>query len=188
MSLFSQSPVLRLEKAWGSLQGSRERCTGLAVGPQESGSLAVGGERGGLAVLKLSGDRVTESVRRHERKGDSCPLTALLFTRGQEVVTSNIRGQVRLPSPLSCVSTMSQPAGVSCLASHPSQTHVLLGGEDGVLGVWDRRPPQTPATLLAATGATLGEVTFHPSMPDTCSASPRVGRWCTGSAGREGTL
>ena len=88
-------------------------------------------------------------------KADSCSITSLTFTKTNELVSSNMRGQLKLWDLRSNVQTpvsgCDQGSGVTSLASHPTQSHVLMSaGRDGVLAVWDLRSPQHPATLLSA--------------------------------------
>ena len=55
---------------------------------------------------------------------------------------------------------MLQGSGVRCLATHPSQSHILMSGaQDGVLAVWDLRNPQHPATLLSGKYIVIGLIT-----------------------------
>jgi len=162
-------------------------CTALA---NHGDSLATGGQDGRINIL-ISTQRSPMKVY---EKGDSCSITALAYTRTSELVSSNMRGQLKtwdLRSNSQTPSiTSSQGAAVTCLARHPTQSHILVaGGGDGVLAVWDMRSPTHPTTLLSAHKAALSEVQFHPSQPDhlfTCSQGGDICHWNGASIRRGG--
>jgi len=80
-------------------------------------------------------------------------------------------------------------AGVTSLACHPSQAHILLAGQaDGVLAVWDLRSAAQPATLLQADKSAVSCVVFHPDQPDhlfSCSQAGEVCHWSSEAVRRD---
>jgi len=128
---------------------------------------------------------------------DSCSITDVTFTKASEVVTSNMRGQLKLwdlrsnqQQPATTFLLSSDQVAVTCLARHPTQCHILVsGGDDGVLGVWDLRQGKYPVTLLSAHQSPVSEVTFHQEQPDhlfTCSQGGEVWHW-NGASIKRGT-
>jgi len=181
---------LHLAQAWPTLhREGAGGCTGVAV---HGDSVATAGQDGRINVL-AAGQK--EPVKVYD-KGDSCTISCLAFTRASELVTANMRGQLKTwdlrANSRSPSSTAAHSAGVTCLARHPTQAHILVsGGSDGVLGVWDLRNSSHPATLLTAHQAALSEVVFHPSQPDhlfTCSQGGDVCHWNGASIRRSGGL
>jgi len=151
-------------------------CTALA---NHGDSLATGGQDGRINVL-ISTQR--SPVKVYE-KGDSCSITALAYTRTSELVSSNMRGQLKTwdlrSNSQTASNTSSQGAAITCLGRHPTQSHILVaGGGDGVLAVWDLRSPTHPTTLLSAHKAALSEVQFHPTQPDHLFTSSQGGDIC----------
>ena len=167
---------LQLVQEWPGLH--RPGAGGATALTRHGDSLASGGQDGKLNVLVVTS---RTPVKVYD-KADSCSITALTFSKTSELVSSNMRGQIKtwdLRSNSQCpVSNSSQGGAVRCLAVHPTQSHVMMaGGEDGVLAVWDLRSPTQPATLLSADKAAISEVVFHPSQPDhvfTCSQGKTV--------------
>jgi len=161
-------------------------CTTMAT---HGDSIVTGGQEGKINVLTPS----SRSPIKVYEKADSCTITAVSFIRTNEMMSANMRGQLKLwdlrSNSLVPESSCSQDGGVTCLACHPTQSHVLMsGGQDGVLAVWDLRNPQHPATLLSADKASISEVKFHPSQPDhvfTCSQGGDVCHWNSVGVRRE---
>ena len=142
-------PGLQVTQEWRDVHRSGSGgCTALAG---HGDSIATGGQDGRINIL-VSTSRTPVKVY---DKADSCSIATLVFTKTNELVSANMRGQLKTwdlrSNSQSPVSNCSQGGGVTCLASHPTQSHVLMsGGQDGVLAVWDLRSPQHPATLLSA--------------------------------------
>ena len=170
---------IQYQMAWPALhKPGSGGCTGVAV---HGDSVATVGQDGRINLV-AAGQR--EPVKVYD-KADSCSLTALAFSRASELVTANMRGQLKSwdlrSNTRTPTSTAAHSAGITCLSRHPTQAHILVsGGSDGVLGVWDLRNSSHPATLLTAHQAPLSEVVFHPSQPDhlfTCSQGGDVCHW-----------
>jgi len=146
--------------------------------------------------MNLVNARQRPTVRVWEN-ADSCSITDVTFTKASEVVSSNMRGQLKLwdlrsnqQQPSNTFLLSSHQVAVTCLARHPTQCHILVsGGVDGVLGVWDLRQGKYPVTLLSAHQSPVSEVSFHQDQPDhlfTCSQGGEVWHW-NGASIKRGT-
>lgn len=175
---------------WPVLHKSGGGCTALSC---HGDHVVTAGEDGKINLLT---SKQRPAVRVFE-KADSCSITDITFTRASEVVSSNMRGQLKLwdlrsnqQQPTSTFLLSSDQVAVTCLATHPTQCHILVsGGEDGVLGVWDLRQGRYPVTLLSAHQSPVSEVTFHQDQPDhlfTCSQGGEVWHW-NGASIKRGT-
>jgi len=142
------------------------------------------GEDGRIAFIKISRkepDRIID-------KADSCSLTSVDYVKHHEVITANMRGQLKIwdtrsqtdkPSRIFHVS--GDVVSVQCVTHHPTQPQVIATGqEDGMLCIWDMRHDKNPVTLLQAHNGPVMEVKFHPTSPDhlfTCSIDGSVWHW-----------
>lgn len=168
---------------------------------------------GGTSALSCHGDHVVTAgadgkinllnskqrpaIRVFEH-GDSCSITDIIFTRSSEVVSSNMRGQLKqwdlrsnnAQQPVRSFLLSTDQVSVTCLARHPTQSHILVsGGQDGVMAVWDLRQGKYPVTLLSAHQSPVSEVVFHQDQPDhlfTCSQGGEVWHWNGASIKRGG--
>lgn len=172
--------------------GGRSPCTGLAVFEEDIVSV---GEDGCLCLLTA---RRKMPVRRIEG-ADSCSLRCVCFLKHNEVLTGNLRGQMKVwdlknaaDKPVSTFMLSGEQIGAGCVTHHPTQRHmVLAGGEDGSLTVWDLRHHTFPVTLLSAHSDTVSELQFHPDRPEhlfTCSTSGEIWHWNTSSMSRSAHL
>jgi len=182
---------LEVGQEWPVLHSSSGGgCTSLSC---HGDHVVTAGEDGKINLLN-SKQRPAVRVFDH---ADSCSITDITFTRASEVVSSNMRGQLKLwdlrsnqQQPTSTFLLSSDQVAVTCLARHPTQCHILIsGGDDGVLGVWDLRQGRYPVTLLSAHQSPVSEVTFHQDQPDhlfTCSQGGEVWHW-NGASIKRGT-
>lgn len=172
--------VLQEGQTWSSLNGVGG-ITGLAT---HGDALAAVGQDGTISVLNV---RQSAPVRVYE-KGDSCSITDVIFSRTAEIVTANMRGQLKLfdlrsnqQEAATCFLLSNDQSAIHSLARHPAQGHILIsGGEDGYMAVWDLRKGRIPVTLLSAHQAPISEVKFHPDLPDhifTCSQGGELLHW-----------
>lgn len=172
--------------------GGHIPCTGLAVFEEDIVSV---GEDGCLCLLTA---RQKMPVRRIEG-ADSCSLRCVCFLKHNEVLTGNLRGQMKVwdlknavNKPASTFMLSGEQTGASCVTHHPTQRHmVLAGGEDGSLTVWDLRHHTFPVTLLSAHSDAVSELQFHPDRPEhlfTCSTSGEIWHWNTSSMSRSAHL
>lgn len=123
---------------------------------------------------------------------ETCTINAVLFLKQFEVVTANMRGQLKVwdlrsksNSPVQKFILSGDQVGLQCLAQHPGQHQVLAtGSEDGTLVIWDMRQDKYPATLLPAHNSCMFEVQFHPDYPNhlfSCSQDGSAWHWdCSG--------
>lgn len=124
--------------------------------------------------------------------GESCTINDILFLKQFEVVTANMRGQLKVwdirakhNAPSQKFFLSGEQVGLHCLAQHPSQPQIIAtGGEDGTLIIWDMRQDKYPVTLLSAHKYAMLEVKFHPDYPNhlfTCSQDGSLWHWdCSG--------
>lgn len=188
----TSAPSIKETMCWDKIHyfefGGSSPCTGLACFEED---IATVGEDGRLVLLTA---RQNRPVRRIE-KADSCSLRSVCFLKHNEVLTGNLRGQMKVwdlksssDKPTSTFMLSGEQIGASCVTHHPTQRHmVLAGGEDGSLTVWDLRHNTFPVTLLSAHSDTVTELQFHPERPEhvfTCSASGEVWHWDTSSMSR----
>ncbi|KAG8234873.1 hypothetical protein J437_LFUL014565 [Ladona fulva] len=122
---------------------------------------------------------------------DSCSLHCVCFLKYNQVITGNLRGQLKVwdlgvqshQKPISTFMLSGEQIQATCISQHPTQRHVVLvGGEDGSLTAWDLRQSRFPVTLLSAHPDAVNEVKFHPVQPEhlfTCSASGELWHWNT---------
>lgn len=121
---------------------------------------------------------------------DSCSLHCVSFLKYNEVLTGNLRGQMKIwdlrsqeDNPTSTFMLNGDQIAATCLTFHPTQRHMVLAGDDeGSLTVWDLRLNTFPVTLLSAHSNAVSEMQFHPNNPDhlfTCSNSGELWHWST---------
>jgi WD40 repeat protein len=162
------------EKTWKQLHrsshGHNQSCNGLSCfGGQH---VASAGEDGRVHLLNL-GNQSAEPVRKYD-KADSCSMTDVAFIKHDEILTSNVRGQLKLfdlrsqsdaPVHTSMLSGGDQ-VGVTCLSTHPTQTHIVAtGSSDGSIAFWDLRQERHPVTILKGHEQAVSEVRNY-SNPD----------------------
>eukprot|EP00088_Acartia_fossae_P045734 TRINITY_DN4928_c0_g1_i1.p1 TRINITY_DN4928_c0_g1~~TRINITY_DN4928_c0_g1_i1.p1 ORF type:complete len:350 (-),score=88.49 TRINITY_DN4928_c0_g1_i1:159-1208(-) len=167
---------------WGELHG---RGGGGATCVAAYGeTLATAGEDGKVNILNV---RQSNPVKVYD-SADSCSINDIVFPRSSELLTSNMRGQMKLfdlrsnKQEASSVYMLSNDqVAINCLAKHPSQGHIVItGAENGLLAVWDLRQGKHPTTILSAHKAPVSEVKFHPDQPDhifTCSQGGELWHW-----------
>ncbi|XP_023336112.1 nucleoporin Nup43 isoform X1 [Eurytemora carolleeae] len=179
-----QYKILTLSQDWSNLH----RDGGATCLSSHGESVATAGQDGRINVLNI---RQRAPVKVYDN-ADSCSMTDLIFSRGSDLLSSNMRGQLKLfdlranqQTPSSTFLLSNDQVAVTCLAKHPSQGHIVIsGGENGFLAVWDLRQGQHPVTLLSAHKAPVSEVKFHPDQPDhifTCSQGGELWHWNGGS-------
>nr|CAD7403525.1 unnamed protein product [Timema cristinae] len=126
-------------------------CTGFACFDEDVASI---GEDGRLALLNIRQKLPVKIID----EADDSSLHCVCFLKHNEVITGNLRGQMKiwdLKSPSKTAASTFMLSGdqvcASCVVNHPTQCHlVLAGGEDGCLTVWDLRHNTFPVTLLSA--------------------------------------
>ncbi|XP_046392764.1 nucleoporin Nup43 [Ischnura elegans] len=163
-----------------------EKCSCTAFASYDEDIVTVG-EDGRMVLLTA-----------HQRKpvrimdgADSCSLHCVCFLKYNQVITGNLRGQLKVwdfgvpnsHKPVSTFMLSGDQVTAMCITQHPTQRHVVLvGGEDGSLTAWDLRQSRFPVTLLNAHPDAVNEVKFHPMQPEhlfTCSASGELWHWNT---------
>jgi len=192
----SDDAAVRTQKTWDKIHsggggGGRYSCNGLSC---LSGNAATAGEDGAVAVINVgSGD-----VARRYPKADSCSIADVAFVKHDEILTANVRGQLKLfdlrsqsesPSRTSLLTSGDASAvGVTSLATHPTQAHIVASGaSDGSIAFWDLRGDAHPVTILQGHEQAVNEVQFHAQQPHhmfSCSESGEVWHWDGGNVAR----
>ena len=120
------------------------------------------GEDGKMFILSPKSGQPIKSYD----QADSCSLTSVLFTKNDEVAAGNMRGQLKVwdlrareEDPANVCVLSNEQIGITCVAKHPTQTHILCtGSEDGIIAFWDLRKEKHPITLLSAHSSAVSEV------------------------------
>nr|ACO15127.1 Nucleoporin Nup43 [Caligus clemensi] len=147
---------------------------------------ASAGEEGKVVVINA---RTMQSIKTYE-KVDSCSLSAVHFVKHDEIVTANMRGQMKLwdlrssegshPSS-TFFSSNTEQVGITCVSRHPTQSHVICtGSQDGMIAFWDFRKERYPVTILNAHKGAVSEIHFHHQSPDhifSCSQNGDIFHW-----------
>lgn len=165
---------IKQEKKWSQLHtfvnGDECPCTSFALHDE---NFVTVGEDGILNVLNIHSDKPLRII-----EADTCSLNCVIFLRHNEVLTGNMRGQLKiwdLRNELDkAVSTLNDDQITStCLAYHPTQRHLVIAGdEEGSLSIWDLRQNHFPVNIISGHSGPVTELQFHPDYPDVvCSAS-----------------
>lgn len=157
-------------------------CTALATFNQDIATVGEDGKINLLAGQQKKPFRVIENA-------DSCSLLCVDFLRHNEIITSNIRGHMKLwdlrndeDTPATTFMLPDQlKTEATDITHHPTQRHIVAaGGGDGSLTVWDLRQSTYPISQLMAHDQAISEVIFHPDRPDnifTCSINGELWHW-----------
>lgn len=151
--------------------GETACCTSISVYGKE---VATVGEDGRLNII----DTQAHLAVRRSIEADSVSLLSVLYVNPQEVLTANRMGVIRMFDIRSSAEASATAAFmtsceddrrsnyVSCLTSHPTQSHIVLAGsEEGSITVWDLRNPGYPASYLSAHTSPITDIGFHRSDP-----------------------
>ncbi|KAG1681791.1 Nucleoporin Nup43 [Nymphon striatum] len=155
-------------------------CTGIAV---QNNEICTVGEDGKINIINSNSNQISSI-----ENADSCTITSVMYIKHHEIITTNVRGQLKSWDIRSRSNTPSRNFFLSgdqtsllCLNCHPTQSHVVAtGGEDGMLCVWDVRQDSHPVSLLSCHESAITDVKFHPTSPDnlfTCSLDGSVWHW-----------
>lgn len=166
-------------------------CT--ALSPYEY-SIATVGADGRLNILAVR----TGTVQRTYAAADSCTLTAVSFVSDAEVFAGNRMGTVKMFDVRAAAETPAatmliacdderKANGVTALAYHPTQRHILLAGsEEGSITVWDLRNASCAASYLTAHETAITELAFHRTAPNrlfTAAEGGELFQWSHVSGG-----
>lgn len=131
-------------------------CTWLSV---QGDNLATVGDDGRINFIDVNAEKVVANID----QSDGCPLTRAIHISKNELLTANVRGQmkmcdIRLNQQTAVLNaTNVQQTSVTALCQHPGQHHVCITGDsDGCVSVWDMRYPSLP---VADIGLHAGRVT-----------------------------
>ncbi|CAH0558752.1 unnamed protein product [Brassicogethes aeneus] len=149
------------------------------------------GEDGRINLLTAQSKLI---VRRID-EADSCSLQCVIFLKHNEILTSNLRGQMKIwdlrskeKTAINTFMLSGDHVTPTCLTFHPTQRHLIIAGDDlGSLTTWDLRHNTYPVNVLNAHEGSISEIQFHPDNPDqlfSCSSAGEIWHWSTkGKAG-----
>ncbi|KAK9872710.1 hypothetical protein WA026_018844 [Henosepilachna vigintioctopunctata] len=161
--------------------GESNLCTSITSYDQDIVSV---GEDGRINLLTLS----SESIVRTYDNADSCSIKCALFLKHNEILTSNLRGQLKIwdlqsrcEEPSSTFMLSGDIVAPTCLTSHPTHRHLVVAGdEEGSITIWDLRQNTYPVNMLRAHEESVMEIQFHPDYPDhlfSSSSSGEIWHW-----------
>lgn len=173
---------------WDKLHSGDFSCNGVSCFGENVASV---GDDGRVNVFNVNQQG---ALLREYPDADSCVLTSVLFSKADELIVGNMRGQLKIwdlrvssgtrgsgQEPSSTCVLSNEQVGITCLTKHPTQSHVLCtGSEDGMLAFWDLRKEKHPVTLLSAHSGPVSEVQFHAQQPEnifSCSQSGEMLHW-----------
>ncbi|GIY28984.1 hypothetical protein CDAR_79171 [Caerostris darwini] len=155
--------------------------TGISIKGQDVASV---GEDGKLCLFNFNVDQNVKEIA----DADLCSFTSVTYLRHHEIVAGNSLGYLRLwdlrtniDAPSSLLSLSREQTGISCMNTHPTQSHILATGyDDGTLCIWDMRQDRKPTSHFEGHSAAVTELLFHPTNPDflyTSSFDSCVWQW-----------
>ncbi|XP_050304526.1 nucleoporin Nup43 [Anthonomus grandis grandis] len=144
------------------------------------------GEDGRINVLNAQSENIVRTID----NADSCSIQCVIFIRHNEVLTSNLRGQMKVwdlrsnsNKAASTFMLSGDQVTPTCLTFYPTQRHIIIAGDElGALTSWDLRVNTYPVNVLNAHEGSISEISFHPDDPDhlfTCSSAGELWHWST---------
>ncbi|KAL1508944.1 hypothetical protein ABEB36_003758 [Hypothenemus hampei] len=175
-------PVITWKDIHYFKNGDLSPCLSLAIYEQD---LVTVGEDGRINVLTTQSSDVIRSI-----DADSCSIQCVIFVKHNEVLTSNLRGQMKIwdlrcgnNKAASTFMLSSEPVMATCLTFHPNQRHIILAGDEmGALTTWDLRQNTLPVNILNAHEGAITEIQFYYDNPDHLFSSSTTGEiwhWST---------
>lgn len=163
--------------------GESSACTALAY---HDNYLVTVGEDGKINVLNAQSHNVVRKIE----DADSCSIQCVVFLKHNEVLTSNLRGQMKIwdlssnsNKPKNTFMLSGDQVTPTCLTFHPTQRHIVIAGDElGALTTWDLRQNTFPVNVLNAHEGSITEIQFHPDDPDqlfSCSSAGEMWHWST---------
>lgn len=186
----SQSISLKNEICWEGIHvfknGEESSCTSLAIYDND---IVTVGEDGRINLLNAKSSKVLRTVE----DADSCSLHCVTFLKHNEILTSNLRGQLKIwdlrnadNNPNNTFMISGEQGTPTCVTFHPTQRHLVLTGDDlGSLTTWDLRHHTYPLNVLNAHEGAITEIKFNPEFSDqlfTCSSAGEIWHWTTKAA------
>lgn len=180
----NQEPSLQLN--WKNVHhfpASPAPCTGV---DSHGESLVSVGEDGRIVYYNIKRNRPVDII-----EADSCALSAVVYAKLNEVITSNTQGQIAVwdlrssKTPSKLLFTGDEQTALLCMNRHPTEPSLLAcGSESGTVCFWDLRQEKYPATVLSAHNGPVLEIKFHPISPHhlfTCSMDGMIWHWNSSS-------
>jgi len=163
--------------------GESSPCTALAFHETD---LVTVGEDGRINVLSAQSQNVVKKID----NADSCSIQCVIFLKHNEILTSNLRGQMKVwdlrsgnNKPTNTFMLSGDQVTPTYLTYHPTQRHIVIAGDElGALTTWDLRQNTFPVNVLNAHEGAITEIQFHPEDPDqlfSCSSAGEIWHWST---------
>ncbi|KAJ8934095.1 hypothetical protein NQ318_004976 [Aromia moschata] len=146
--------------------------------------IATVGEDGTINLLTAQSQNAVRTIA----NADSSSIHCVIFLKHNEILTSNLRGQMKVwdlrsssDKPQSTFMLSGDQVTPTSLTYHPTQRHLIIAGDDlGALTTWDLRQNTYPVNVLNAHEGAISEVQFHSDYPDhlfSCSYSGEIWHW-----------
>ncbi|KAJ8980098.1 hypothetical protein NQ317_008559 [Molorchus minor] len=186
-TLVDDDVEIRNETLWKKIHhfknGDNAPCTALAVYEKDIVSI---GEDGAINLLTAQSKNIIQRIG----DADSCSIHCVIFLKHNEILTSNLRGQMKVydirssnTAPSNTFMLSGDQVTPTCLTYHPTQRHLIVAGDElGSLTTWDLRQNTYPINVLNAHEGPISEIQFHPDHPDhlfSCSYSGELWHWST---------
>ncbi|CAG9859285.1 unnamed protein product [Phyllotreta striolata] len=183
--LYSENTSMKNEIEWSKIHqfknGDVSPCTSVTV--YDSDIVSVG-EDGSINLLNAKSSKVLRKLE----GADSSSIQCVIFLKHNEILTSNLRGQMKIwdlkqqnNKPVSTFMMSGDHLTPTCLTYHPTQRHIVLTGDDlGALTTWDLRQHNYPINVLNAHEGAISEIQFNSEYPDqlfSCSSAGEIWNW-----------
>ncbi|CAH1111095.1 unnamed protein product [Psylliodes chrysocephalus] len=185
---YSESTSLKNEIEWKNIHqfknGDASPCTSVTVYDND---IVTVGEDGSINLLNGKSSKILRKID----DADSCSIQCVIFLKHNEILTSNLRGQMKIwdlrvqdsNRPTSTFMISGEQVTPTCLTYHPTQRHLVITGDDlGALTTWDLRQNTYPINVLNGHEGAISEVQFNPEYPDqlfSCSSAGEIWHWTT---------
>ncbi|CAG9769548.1 unnamed protein product [Ceutorhynchus assimilis] len=187
-------PLIQNYTTWENLHyfknGDPSPCTALAV---HDNDMATVGEDGRINILRAQ----SKDIVRRIDNADSCSINCVIYLNHNEILTSNLRGQMKswdlrsdTKQPKSSFMLSGDLVTPTQLTYHPSQRYIIIAGDElGALTSWDLRQNTYPVNVLNAHEGAISEIQFHPDHLDhlfSCSRGGEIWHWSTKTKNKYG--
>lgn len=127
-------PVLECRNRWENIHsfpaGDSSPCTSFALYDND---IVTVGEDGGINLLNSQNKNVIRKIT----NADSCSMQCVIFLKHNEIITSNLRGQLKCfdirignNEPTNTFTLSGEPVAAMSLEHHPTQRHLVLAGDE----------------------------------------------------------
>lgn len=202
MKISGIDPIIEPKLSWENIHkfsnSEASPCTSFATYDFDIASV---GEDGCINLMNAQ----SQDVFRKIENADSCSIHCVIFLKHSQLLTSNLRGQMKVwdirsagNEPVSTFMLSGEQVSPTCLQFHPTQRHLVVAGDEagtyyflyfeflkviiylGSVTIWDLRQNTYPVNLLDAHEGMVLDLQFHPDHPDhlfSCSSSGDIWHW-----------